>query len=82
MYQVVDNMNIYRDRVEIHVNIKIDMFENNLSDRLQAPTTEFMTVRAKIEDDDNLIIVACGVNTTVLSRQSIIGGVNSVSLAG
>lgn len=82
LYQVVDSIDIYRDRVEIHVNIKIDMCENNLSDRLQAPTTEFMTVRTKSEDDDNLIIVACGVNTTILSRQSIIGGVNSVSLAG
>lgn len=81
LYQVVDRIDIYRDRVEIHVNIKMDMYENGLSDRLQAPTTELITVPAIIEDNDNLPMVACGTDQTVLSGQSIIGGVNSVSLA-
>lgn len=81
LYQVVDRIDIYRDRVEIHVNIKMDMYENGLSDRLQAPTSELITVPAIIEDNDNLSMVACGTDQTVLSGQSIIGGVNSVSLA-
>lgn len=82
LYQVVDRIDIYRDRVEIHVNIKMDMYENGLSDRLQASTTELITVPARIEDSDNFPMVACGADETVLSGQSIIGGVNSVSLAG
>ena len=81
LYQVVDRIDIYRDRVEIHVNIKMDMYENGLSDRLQAPTTELITVPARIEDNDNLPMVACGIDQSVLSGQAIIGGVNSVSLA-
>ena len=81
LYQVVDRIDIYRDRVEIHVNIKMDMYENGLSDRLQAPTSELITVPAIIEDNDNLPMVACEIDQPVLSGQSIIGGVNSVSLA-
>lgn len=81
LYQVVDRIDIYRDRVEIHVNIKMDMYENGLSDRLQVPTSELITVSTIIEDNNNLPMVACETDKTVLSGQSIIGGVNSVSLA-
>ena len=57
------------------------MSEHGLSDRLQAPATELITVPARIEDNDNLPMVACEIDQPVLLGQSIIGGVNSVSLA-
>ncbi len=82
LYQVVDRIDIFRDRVEIHVNIKMDMYENGLSDRLHAPTPDIITVPAITEiADNNIPMVASGTDETVLSGQSIIGGVNSVSLA-
>ena len=59
----------------------MDMYENGLSDRLQSSTTELITVPTRIEDNDNLSMVTCGADQTVLSGQSIIGGVNSVLLA-
>ncbi len=82
LYQVVDRIDIFRDRVEIHVNIKMDMYENGLSDRLHAPTPDIITAPAITEiTENNLPMVASGTDETVLSGQSIIGGVNSVSLA-
>ena len=45
LFQVVDRIDIFRDRVEISVNIKLDMFKNGISKKTTAnPTGEDSTV--------------------------------------
>lgn len=45
LFQVVDRIDIFRDRVEISVNIKLDMFKNGISKKTTAnPTGEYSAV--------------------------------------
>lgn len=45
LFQVVDRIDIFRDRVEISVNIKLDMFKNGISKKPTAnPTGEYSDV--------------------------------------
>ena len=45
LFQVVDRIDIFRDRVEISVNIKLDMFKNGISKKPTAiPTGEYSAV--------------------------------------
>ncbi len=62
-------LKIKRDKVEMHVNIKMDMYENWLLDRLHAPITDIITVPAIIEiTENNIPMVASGTDETVLSE--------------
>lgn len=79
LYQVVDRIDIFRDRVEIHVNIKMEMFKQGLSDRLVVPTetTELIAPEAvELAEDAELVATQ-----SVLVPQHTYGDVNCTSLA-
>jgi resolvase domain protein len=79
LYQVVDRIDIFRDRVEIHVNIKMEMFKQGLSDRLVAPVeTEEWIAAEPVELVEAPDLVA---TPSVLVPQHTFGDVNCTSLA-
>lgn len=79
LFQVVDRVDIFRDRVEIHVNIKMEMFKQGLSDRLVIPTAiaEPIAVEAA-ELSENTELVT---TPSILVPQHTFGDVNCSSLA-
>ena len=79
LFQVVDRVDIFRDRVEIHVNIKMEMFKQGLSDRLVIPTEAVEPIQAEtVELSENTEITT---TPSILVPQHTFGDVNCTSLA-
>ncbi len=76
-------MVLHNDKENFDIAIRAASRYFNVSPAIvYAPTPDIITVPAITEiADNNLPMVASGTDETVLSGQSIIGGVNSVSLA-
>lgn len=76
LFQVIDKIDIFRDRVEIHVNIKMDMYINGLSEKLSTPKNEIITVPTFEENTD--FDVPQNTENMVLEDSSTQEGVKSV----
>lgn len=76
LYQVVDRIDIFRDRVEIHVNVKMEMFKQGLSDRLVIPTETVELIAPEAVENAELVTTP-----SVLAPYYNNGDVNCTSLA-
>lgn len=76
MFQVVDCVDLFRDRVEIHVNVKMEMFKQGLSGRLVVPTETVELTTPEAVEDAELVTTP-----SVLVPQYNNGDVNCTSLA-
>lgn len=70
LYQVIYRINVYREKVEIHVRVKMDMFKEGLSVQTPAPDG---IISIPIETGDEPL--------GIVAEQSNVGDVNSTSLA-
>lgn len=77
LYQVVDRIDIFRDRVEIHVNVKMEMFKQGLSDRLVIPAETVELIAPEAVENAELVTPP-----SVLVPHYNNGDVNCTSLAG
>ena len=76
LFQVVDCVDLFRDRVEIHVNVKMEMFKQGLSGRLVVPTETVELTAPEAVEDAELVTTP-----SVLVPQYNNGDVNCTSLA-
>lgn len=74
LFQVIDKINLFRDKVEIHINITMDLFKEGLSEQMAEPISPIINEPMAIEGE---VLPA----ESIVAEQSNYGVVNCVSLA-
>ena len=74
LFQVIDKINLFRDKVEIHINITMDLFKEGLSEQMAEPISPIINEPMAIEGE---VLPA----DSIVAEQSNYGVVNCVSLA-
>lgn len=73
LFQVIDKINLFRDKVEIHIDITMDLFKESLSEQMAEPISPIINDPMAIEGE---VLPA----DSIVAEQSNYGVVNCVSL--
>lgn len=74
LFQVIDKINLFRDKVEIHIDNTMDLFKEGLSEQMAEPISPIINDPMAIEGE---VLPA----DSIVAEQSNYGVVNCVSLA-
>ncbi len=74
LFQVIEKINLFRDKVEIHINVGMDLFKDGLAEQVANNIDPIIQEPMVIEDTEVL-------PESIVAEQSNVGVVNCVSQA-
>ncbi len=74
LFQVIEKINLFRDKVEIHINVGMDLFKDGLAEQVANNINPIIQEPMVIEDTEVL-------PESIVAEQSNVGVVNCVSQA-